>query len=213
MDFCFYLITDRHKTAGDRSIEHVIEMAIDGGIRGVLLREKDLPDRELLALAERVRDITARNNVRLLISGRVDVALAVGADGVHLGVGGLPPAVARRLIGEELYMGVSTHSLKEAVSAQDAGADFITFGPVYHTPSKSKYGLPQGIEALKVVCSEIKIPVFALGGVKQENALDTLKAGAYGVAVISAVIGAEDPARAVRDFIENIRHFKLKKVV
>jgi len=213
MDFCFYLISDRRGTSGDRSIEYVIERAIEGGAKGVLLREKDLPDRELLALAQRMRDITSRHKVRLLVSGRIDIALAVGADGVHIGSSNLPPSVARRLIGIERYMAVSTHSLKEAREAQDAGADFITFGPVYHTASKEKYGPPVGIDALKEVCREIKIPVFALGGLKPDNAVEALKAGAYGVAVISAVIGTDDPSAAAREFIDRIRSYKLERLV
>lgn len=213
MDFCFYLITERRATAGGKSIEYVLERAFEAGVRGVLLREKDLPDRELIELAGRVRELTRLHGVRFLVSGRVDVALAVDADGVHIGGASLPPDAAKRLVGEGKYLAVSTHSLAEARAAQEAGADFITFGPVYHTPSKAKYGPPVGVDALREVCREITIPVFALGGVKPDNAVETLAAGAYGVAVISAVIGAEDPRLAVHDFIDRMRGYKLGRMV
>src|SRR5512135_3775154 len=129
MDFCFYLITDRKQVAGGLTLEEVVARAVEAGVRGVLLREKDLPDRELIELAGRVRDLTQRYRARLLISGRADVALAVGADGVHVSGTSLPVAATRELLGVEKYIGVSTHSLLEAKEAEDAGADFITFGP------------------------------------------------------------------------------------
>ncbi|MBI5696742.1 MAG: thiamine phosphate synthase [Nitrospirae bacterium] len=213
MDFCFYLITDRHATAGGKGIEYVLDRAFEAGVRGVLLREKDLPERELLDLARRVREMTRLHGVRFLVSGRVDIALAVDADGVHIGGSSLPAPAAKRLMGEDRYLAVSTHSLAEARAAQDAGADFVTFGPVYSTPSKAKYGPPVGLDALREVCRELSIPVFALGGIRPDNAADALAAGAYGVAAISAVIGAPDPALAVRNFIDTMRGYKLGRVV
>ncbi|HLB25943.1 MAG TPA: thiamine phosphate synthase [Nitrospirota bacterium] len=213
MDFCFYLITDRKATFAGRSLEHVIESAIEGGVKGVLLREKDLPDRELLALAGRVRDLTLRHRVRFLVSGRTDVAMAVGADGVHLSAGSLPPEAAREVVGDEKYVGVSTHSIEEAVRAKEGGADFITFGPVFFTESKAKYGEPAGLDALARVCAEVDIPVFALGGITEENVLDTLKAGAFGVAVISAVLSAGDPAAAARGILSKMRSYKIRRCV
>jgi len=213
MDFCFYMITDRMATAGGRSLEDVLSCALDGGVKGVLLREKDLPDRELLSLAERVRDITGRRRVKLLISRRVDVALAVGADGVHLSGESLPVDAVRAQLGDLMYVAASTHSLAEALAAEAAGADFVTFGPVYHTPSKASYGPPVGLGALEEVCRALSIPVFALGGLGPDNTVAALKAGAYGIAAISAVIGAEDPAAAARGIIDRIRDYKLKRVV
>jgi thiamine-phosphate pyrophosphorylase len=213
MDFCFYMITDRRATAGGRSIEDVLSCALDGGVKGVLLREKDLPDRELYSLAERIRDITRRRRVRLLISHRVDIALAVGADGVHLTGGSLPVGAAREQVGDLMYLAVSTHSLEEALEAEAGGADFVTFGPVYQTPSKALYGPPVGLAALDEVCRALSIPVFALGGLGPDNAVDALKAGAYGIAVISAVVGAQDPAAAARGIIDRIRDYKLKRVI
>ncbi len=213
MDFCFYLITDRRRAAGGMSVEEVLSRAIEGGVKGVLLREKDLPDRELLGLAERVRELTLKSGVRLLISERVDIALAVDADGVQVSGRSLPAARARELLGTEKYMAVSTHSMEEALAAQADGADFVTFSPVYEPSSKAGYGPAVGVEALAKVCKSLTIPVFALGGINPDNAVETLKAGAYGVAVISAVFAAEDPAGAAEKLIERMREFKLRRVI
>ena len=213
MDFCLYLITDRKKTAGGRPLEDVLRSTLDAGVKGILLREKDLPDRELLLLAERVRDLTNMFRARLLISERVDIALATEADGVHISGRSLPVKAARKLMGVEKYVSASTHSLAEALHAEEDGADFITFGPVYQTPSKAAYGPPVGLSALEEACSRLTIPVFALGGIKEENVVDTLKAGAFGVAVISGIIGAEDPARAFSSLMAKIRSFKMRKLI
>jgi len=212
MDFCFYLITDR-KATGGRPVEDVIASAIDAGVRCVLLREKDLPDGELMELAGRVRDITSRQRVNMMVSSRVDVALAVGADGVHLSGTSLPVSVARSMLGAGKYLGVSTHSLDEAVEAESGGADFVTFGPVYYTASKAAYGEPVGVAALSEVCSRLKVPVFALGGVNADNTIEALGAGAYGIAAISAVMSASDPYLAAKGIINRIRDFKLKGIV
>jgi len=213
MDFCLYLITDRRVTHGGKSIEDVLDRAFDSGVRGMLLREKDMPSDELLSLARRVRDITRRHQVRMLISGRADIVAEVDADGVQLTSNAPDIEAARKLLGDEKYVAVSTHSLAEAKSAESAGADFVTFGPVYETPSKIVYGQPAGIDKLEEVCKALSIPVFALGGINEENAHFAMRAGAYGVAVISAVISAEDPGIAVKKLIDGIRSYKLGKLI
>ena len=213
MDFCFYLITDRKATASGRSIEEVLHLALEAGAKGVLLREKDLPGRELVELAGRVRALTLRHDARLLISERVDVALAVDADGVHVSGRSLPAAKVRELIGEEKLMGVSTHSVEEALAAQADGADFVTFSPVFESVSKPGYGPAAGADTLSMVCRSLTIPVFALGGINRDNAVIALKSGAYGIAVISAVVSAAEPGRAVRDIIDNMKDYKLKRVI
>jgi len=213
MDFCLYLITDRTATHGGKSIEYVLERAFDSGVGGVLLREKDMPSDELIRLAGKVRDLTLRHRVRMLVSGRPDVAVVVGADGVHLTSADPDVAAARRLVGDAKYVAVSTHSIDEAVKAEARGADFITFGPVYETESKKQYGPPLGLGLLEEVCRSVKIPVFALGGINYDNAVPALHAGAYGIAVISAVISAEDPAGAANRIIDGIRSYKLGKLI
>jgi len=197
VDFSLYLITDRHQTGG-RDLLAVVEGALAGGVRCVQLREKDLPARALLELARAMRSLTDRFGARLLINDRVDIALAAGADGVHLGEEGMPAAVARKLLGSGRLIGVSCHGRHGAAAAVAQGADFITFGPVYPTPSKAAYGEPVGIGQLAATTQEIHIPVFALGGIKEANIPEALAAGAAGIALISAIIAAPDPRERAR---------------
>lgn len=198
IDFSLYLITDRHQTAG-RPLLEVVEAALSGGVRAVQLREKDLPTAELYDLAWELRALTARYDARLLINERIDVALAVEADGVHLGVTSLPVTAARR-IAPKLLIGYSSHAVGEAAAALAKGADFVTFGPVFPTPSKAAYGQPLGLDALAEACSRLRGPVFALGGVKQGNLAQVTASGCYRVALISDILAAPDPAAAAEAF-------------
>jgi len=200
--FRLYLITDRQLVP---DLEGACEMALKGGVKAIQLREKDLPVRELLETARRLRKLTERYGAMLFINDRVDVALASGADGVHLGVDGLPPGAVRKIAGEKLMIGASTHSLEEARRAERGGADFITFGPVYETSSKMKYGKPLGVEKLREAARELSVPIFALGGIKKENAGEALGAGAYGIALISAVFGAADIKAQAERFMMMIK--------
>jgi len=195
VDFRVYLITDRRQAPGG-DILQAVAGSLEGGIRAVQLREKDLTGKELFRLAERMRDLTASYGARLLVNDRVDVVLAVGADGVHLGVSSMPASVARRVLGEGALVGCSTHNARELSEAATQGADFATFGPVYSTPSKAAYGPPVGLPALAEACRRTAIPVFALGGVSAKNAGEVLGAGAFGIALISYVLAAADPRGA-----------------
>lgn len=196
VDFRLYLITDRRQAPGG-DIVSAVERALAGGVRAVQLREKDLGGRELHGLARAMRDRTARYGAKLLVNDRVDVALAVGADGVHLGVASMPPRDARALLGAAALIGCSAHSAGEVAEAD--GADFVTFGPVYATPSKARYGPPVGVDALREACAAARVPVFALGGVGARNAGEAVAAGAAGVAAISAIVAAADPAAAAAE--------------
>ncbi|HWP47823.1 MAG TPA: thiamine phosphate synthase [Candidatus Limnocylindrales bacterium] len=199
-ELSLYLITDRHQTLG-RNLLTVLEEAIRGGVRAIQLREKDLSARELYTLAQEVRKLTEMAGVKLFINDRVDVALAIEADGVHLGQQSLPPHVVRRLIGNKL-LGVSTHNLQEALQAQDSGVDFITFGPLFFTPSKAPYGKPVGLEALKEVRKFISVPILGLGGIKKDSVREVLLAGADGISVISAILCASDVYQAAKELTE-----------
>lgn len=198
IDFSLYLITDRHQTMG-RPLLEVVEAALSGGVRAVQLREKDLPAAELYELAWELRALTARYDARLFINDRIDLALAVEADGVHLGVNSLPVTAARR-IAPDLIIGYSSHAVGEAAAALAKGADFVTFGPVFHTPSKAAYGEPQGTAKLAQACAQLHGPVFALGGIKQGNLDQVTAHGCYRVALISAILAAPDPAAAAEAF-------------
>lgn len=200
LDFNLYLITDRMQTAG-RELPAVIADALAGGVRCVQLREKDLSGRKLYHLAEQLRMLTHNHQSRLLINDRLDIALAVGADGVHLGATGLPVTAARRILGPDALIGYSAHSVAEAARAAEDGASFVTFGPVYHTPSKAVYGAPLGLEQLAQAACSLAIPVFALGGIKLENLPETMKTGCHGAALISAIIADEQPENAARQIL------------
>jgi thiamine-phosphate pyrophosphorylase len=194
------------QTAG-RALPAVVADALRGGLRAVQLREKDLDGCQLFELASELRNVTLEFGAKLLINDRVDIAVAVGADGVHLGRGSLPVAVARRILGSTQLIGYSAHGLEEARLAEHDGADFITFGPVFATPSKASYGEPLGLERLTEVARNLAIPVFALGGVKLLSAGNVLSAGARGIALISAIISAQDPTTETETFLKIIaRH-------
>ena len=185
VDFRLYLITDRKLFRSIRAFEEAIKEALATGVRAVQLREKDLPTRELLEMAYRFREITTAYDAQLFINDRLDIALSVQADGVHLGQSGIPVNAVKKIVGDNLIIGCSTHSLNEAIEAHSGGADFITFGPVFKTPSKLKYGEPVGLEALREVSRTINLPIFGIGGIKSDGIYDVLKAGASGIALIS----------------------------
>jgi thiamine-phosphate pyrophosphorylase len=200
IDFPLYLITDRHQVAPGHTLLSAIESALQGGVKAVQLREKDLSAAELLPLAQELRDLTRRYDARLLLNDHIDLALAVQADGVHLGGHSQPTDVVRELIGPDLLIGVSTHSNADISLAAKQGADFVTFGPVYATPSKTAFGPPQGLNALSEACRISSLPVFALGGINSSRATEVRQAGASGIALISAIIASLDPRTAAEAF-------------
>lgn len=190
-----YLVTDRHATNG-RSLTDVVEAALRGGVDAVQLREKDLLTRDLLALARELRAITRRHRAKLLINDRIDVALAVGADGVHLPADSFAIEDARRLLGADAVIGVSTHSVDEVRRAADDGADYIVFGPIYDTPSKLPYGSPLGCEALRRAVAAVPVPIIAIGGIDTDNATAVRATGCAGLAVIRAILSSDQPTEA-----------------
>jgi thiamine-phosphate pyrophosphorylase len=202
IDFKLCLITDRKQI----KIPHTeaVRLALSGGVRAIQLRERDLPVRELLALAKEIRIITKEFGAKLFINDRVDVAVAVEADGVHLGHQSMPLEAVRRIVGPGMLIGVSTHNPEEAMDAEKNGADFITFGPIFVTPSKVQYGEPVGTDALRAVKKQVRIPVFGLGGIRMDNVPEVMRAGADGIAMISAIFAAEDIMLAAKQITESI---------
>jgi thiamine-phosphate pyrophosphorylase len=196
-----YLITDRRATGG-RGLIEVVAAAVEaaGPFRApdgrlplaVSLREKDLPARELTELAGALAQVTRNARADLFINGRVDVALACGAQGVHLPADGFVPAQVRAL-GPHLRVGVSTHTAEEARAAGESGADFVVFGPVFSPLSKESPLAPQGTEGLARAAAACAVPVLALGGITPERAAICRTAGARGLACIGALMGASDP--------------------
>lgn len=203
IDFNLYLITGREELLG-RELDVVVEEALKGGVRAVQLRDKGASTKELYETAHELRRLTARYGAKLFINDRADVALAVDADGVHIGSTSLPLYKVRRLLGERKLIGVSCHNQAQAITAQEMGADFITFGPVFYTPSKADYGEPVGPAKLARVAELLQIPVFALGGVKLDNCAEAVACGVHGVALISAVLSAPDPRDAARKLLAQL---------
>lgn len=200
-NFCIHLITDRKTVRGD--LIEVVRAALRGGVDRVQIREKDGPARNLYETVLRVIPDAQGTGAGVLVNDRVDVALATGADGVHLAAKSLPPYVARELVGERKVVGVSVHGLNEALLAVKEGADYVTFGHVY--PTASKPGLsPRGVRELAEIVESVEVPVLAIGGIDRSNVVEVLRTGASGVCVVSAILAAPDPEKAVRELREEI---------
>jgi len=196
-NFDLYLITDRKLTRAGHLCA-VVEQALDGGVRAIQLREKDLDGKELFKLADKISVLCRRYDAQFFINDRVDVALAVDASGVQLGKTSLPIETARALLGAEKLIGFSSHSVGEALAVQRSGANFLLFGPVLFTPSKAPFGAPQGVEALKELVENVALPVYAIGGINTTSLTVAMSAGVRGVALISAIISAENPTATAR---------------
>lgn len=191
--FRLLAISDRHALPGG-DLDPWLRAIAEGPVDAVQIREKDLSDRKLFELVARARDVLP-SRVALLVNRRVDVALAAGADGVHLTSDALPPRELRRRFGPALRIGVSTHHVEEVERAHEAGADYVVFGPVWATQSKTAFGPPQGLAALSRAAA-IGIPVLALGGVTISRAPEAAAAGAAGIAAIRLFSRPDDPALA-----------------
>lgn len=206
IDFNLYLISDRLNLPDGKDLLTQVESALKGGVRAVQLREKDLSFEELLPLAQQMRELTRTYDAKLLVNREIDIALAVGADGVHLGGDAVSLAEARKKLGPEPLIGVSTHTVEEVRQAQQDGADFVTFGPIYATPSKISLGTPVGLDRLSeaVNQNEESLPVFALGGISAERIPELLAAGCRHVACIGAILFAGDTERRAKEMIRRL---------
>lgn len=203
MDPSLYVILDRAAARG-RDLVDILEATIAGGCRMVQLREKEWPSGRLLPLAARLRTRCRDAGVTFVINDRVDLALALAADGVHLGQEDLPPGLARPLLRAGMLLGLSTHSVEQARTAQAAGADYVAVGAMFPTATKPDFELV-GPDLVRKLRGEIRAPLIGIGGITPDNVGEVIRAGAAGVAVISAVCAAADPERATRRFLEAIR--------
>lgn len=195
------LVTDRRLHPG-RDLVDVVGECAAAGLPAVQLREKDLGALELSRLGRRLRAVMPAGERLLVVNDRVDVALACGADGVQRTHSSLPVMDIRAIVEKRLLIVASVHSLEQAIEAEQSGADWLVFGPVYDTASKRAYGPPQGVPALERVVQAVTIPVVAIGGVTPERVVEVCAAGARGVAAIGAILGAPSPAGATRRFLE-----------
>lgn len=180
-----YLITDR--AVSGLTHEQITGRAVSAGIKTIQLREKGLSKKDIFRSAVSMRAMTAKHSVTFIVNDYIDIAMAVNADGVHLGQEDMPVREARMIMGKKKIIGVSTHSLTQAVRAQESGADYIGFGPIFYTGTKDA-GRPRGLRALREIRKQIKIPVVAIGGITWENVNEVLHAGADAVAVVSGIL-------------------------
>ena len=195
-----YLVTNRHQT-NNRSLLTVLHEALQAGVRLIQLREKDLDIRRLLPLATEVLNMARSFNASLLINDRIDLAKAIGADGVHLRANSLPISVTRRMLGPKALIGASAHTQQEVMAAESQGADFIVFGPIYDTASKRDFGPPLGARGLEEVQGRCKKPLYAIGGLTPARVAEVRGAGAYGVAVISSILESPSVSTTIRHFL------------
>ncbi|OYT68876.1 MAG: thiamine phosphate synthase [Armatimonadetes bacterium JP3_11] len=181
-------------------------LALEGGARIIQLRDKRSTTRQLVQRGQELRALTRPYEALLIINDRLDVALAVEADGVHLGQDDLPVALARQLAGEKFIIGASAETVEEARHAEAEGANYLGVGPMFATATKPDAGAPVGPERLRAIKQAVTIPVFGIGGITLQNAAQVLEAGADGICVISAIMGAADPAEATRQFLAMLAH-------
>jgi len=185
-DLRLYLITDKSLFKEQIYFLTAVEAALMGGVKALQLREKDLSDSELIKLGMKLRKLTSSYAAKLIINSRADIAEKIGADGVHLTETSIPANEVKSSF-PDLIVGVSTHSLEGARHAEIKGADYITFSPIYETPSKAGYGPPQGLDSLRQVIQAVRLPVLALGGITLHRVPECLEQGAFGVALISDI--------------------------
>jgi thiamine-phosphate diphosphorylase len=203
VDPSLYVVLDRAAARG-RDLVELLALALAGGSRMIQLREKEWPSGRLLPLAEKLRAACAAVGATFIVNDRVDLALAVGADGVHLGQDDLPARAARPLLRPGMILGISTHSVEQARAAQADGADYVAVGSMFATTSKADFQLV-GPGLMRKLRGEIRVPLVGIGGITPDNVSEVIRAGADGVAVISAVCAATDPQAAAARFLAQIR--------
>jgi thiamine-phosphate pyrophosphorylase len=197
LDFDLYFITDRGLSK--RGIMDDVRAAIRGGVRIVQYREKEFPVKRMIREAAEIRQLCRKSNVVFIVNDRVDVALASGADGVHIGPDDMDLPAARKIMGEDKIIGVSAGTLEDAMKFEKQGADYLGIGPVFETPTKTDAGKPTGVGLLRKVRVSVKIPFVAIGGITRDNLADVLDAGCRRVCMISAIVPKDDVGAEVRE--------------
>lgn len=203
IDYSLYLVTDRELSLG-RSHEEIVAAALKGGVGCVQLREKKLGTRKFIDQARILKKVANHAGVPFIINDRVDVALAVDADGVHLGQGDMALEDARRLLGADKIIGISVENLGDAITAEQGGADYLGISPVYATATKPDTATPLGLEGIGVIRGSVNLPLVGIGGINSENAGDVIRAGADGIAVVSAIVSSPSPEQAARLLLDQI---------
>lgn len=198
INYKLYLITDRSFLNG-RSLKECVEDAIKGGVTLIQIREKDASTREFYEVAKEVKEVTSKYNIPLIINDRIDIAIAIDAEGVHLGQSDMPLKLARKILGKDKIIGISANNLEEALEAQKDGADYVGLGPIFYTGTKKDIDEPIGVQGLREITENIDIPSVAIGGINKENAKLVLESGVQGISLISAILESEDVEKASRE--------------
>ncbi len=198
IDYSLYLVTDRGLALGRSTLE-IVSAAVKGGATVVQLREKNCSTREFIEQAMHIKDFLKTHSVPLVINDRVDVAQAVKADGVHLGQTDMPLEMAKGILGDTMIIGISTESVQDGIEAEKGGADYLGVSPIYATPTKTDTAPPLGLEGLREIRKAVNLPLVGIGGLSRNNAAEVIRSGADGVAVVSAIVAADDPEKAARE--------------
>jgi thiamine-phosphate pyrophosphorylase len=207
IDYSLYLVTDRELARGRTTLE-IVSAAVYGGASVVQLREKDCSTRDFIEQALALKKFLKDRSVPLIINDRVDVAQAVKADGVHLGQTDMPLETAKEILGDSMIIGISAETLQDAIEAEKGGADYLGVSPIYATPTKTDTAPPLGLKGLREIRKAVKLPLVGIGGLNTENSADVIRNGADGVAVVSAIVAADDPeaaAKTLKHVIEEAR--------
>lgn len=202
-DYTLYLVTDRDVLRG-RDLIKCIEESILGGVTLVQLREKNVTSREFYEIAIKVKEVTSKYNVPLIINDRLDIALAIDADGLHIGQKDLPASVARKILGKDKILGVSAATLKEAIKAEKDGADYLGVGAVFSTSTK-KDTRDVSYETLSSITASVNIPVVAIGGINENNVTKLKGSNIDGIAVVSCILGKEDVKGAAEKMLDSFK--------
>ncbi len=202
-----YLVTDRSLLSG-RSLLSVVEAAVEGGVSVVQLREKTLPIRGFYELGVEIRDFLRSRGIPLLINDRIDIALALDADGIHLGRDDMHPEIARRLMGTDRIIGLSVNEPADLLDGSAQFADYLAVSPVFFTPTKEDITTPWALEGLRRARAMTDLPLVAIGGINRANAREVTECGADCVAVVSEIMGSKDPQKACRVLVEEVREGK-----
>ncbi|TKB06943.1 thiamine phosphate synthase [Desulforhopalus sp. IMCC35007] len=210
IDYSLYLVTDRGLSCG-RSLVEVVAAAIEGGVSCVQLREKNCSTRTFIEEAMALQNLLRPKSIPLIINDRIDVAMAVGADGVHLGQDDMPLGDARRILGEQVIIGISVESVADARRAAAGGADYLGVSPVFATPTKTDTAEPLGLEGLRAIRKTVDLPLVAIGGVNVQNCASVIAAGADGLAVVSAIVSAPSPQKAAEELC-NVAGLQSKRI-
>ena len=202
-----YFVTDRNLSKG-RPIEDIVAAAAQGGATIIQLREKACSTREFIDIGNRVKDILAPYNVPLIINDRLDVALAIDADGIHVGQSDMPCNIARKYLGPDKIIGLSVESIQDARDAEALDVDYLGVSPIYFTPTKTDFKRELGLDGLHEIKSFSRFPLVGIGGLNATNAGDVIKNGGDGVAVVSAICSADNPEAATRELVNIVNAAK-----